>query len=117
MHELAEDPIERPWRQALIVIGATFSTDALTKIISFAALGIYIAFQMVVFAALRARVKGWKPSGDFQLGSWGMTVTIGALIYGVIAMVNMYWPRTPDASFVDNYIVILSAAVVLSATR
>jgi len=42
-----------------------------------------------------------------------MPVTIGALIYGIIAMVNMCWPRTPDANFVDNYIVILSAAVVI----
>lgn len=98
---------------AIIVIGSKFSTDALTKIISFAALGIYIAFQMVVFAALRARIKGWKPSGDFRLGAWGMPVTIGALMYGIIAMVNMCWPRTPDASFVDNYIVILSAAAVI----
>lgn len=98
---------------ALIVISAKFSTDALTKIISFAALGIYIAFAMVVLAALRARLKGWKPSGKFQLGRWGMPITIAALVYQVIAMLNMAWPRTPDASFVDNYIVALSAAVVI----
>ena len=97
----------------LIVISAQFSTDALTKIISFAALGIYIAFAMVVLAALRARLKGWKPSGLFQLKGWGMPITVLALIYQGIAMVNMAWPRTPDASFVDNYIVALSAAVVI----
>jgi amino acid transporter len=98
---------------ALIVISAKFSTDALTKIISFAALGIYIAFAMVVLAALRARLKGWRPSGKFQLGRWGMPITIAALVYQVIAMLNMAWPRTPDASFVDNYIVAISAAVVI----
>ncbi len=42
-----------------------------------------------------------------------MPITVLALIYQVIAMVNMAWPRTPDASFVDNYIVALSAAVVI----
>ena len=99
---------------ALIVISAKFSTDALTKIISFAALGIYIAFQMVVLAALRARFKGWKPSGKYQMGGWGMPVTVMALVYGIIAMVNMAWPRTPDASFVDNYIVAISAVVVIA---
>lgn len=98
---------------ALIVISAKFSTDALTKIISFAALGIYIAFQMVVLAALRARFKGWKPSGKFQLGAWGLPITVLALVYGIIAMINMAWPRTPDASFVDNYIVAISAVVVI----
>ena len=98
---------------ALIVLGSKFSTDAIAKIISFAALGIYIGFQMVVLAALRARLKGWVPSGKYSLGKWGLPVNIGALVYGVIAMVNMAWPRTPDAAWYDNWIVALSAVVVV----
>ena len=98
---------------ALVIIGSKFSTDALTKIISFAALGIYIAFQMVVLAALRARMKGWKPSGKYQLGAWAWPVNIAALVYGVIAMLDMAWPRTPDVPWYDNWIVALSAAVVI----
>ncbi len=98
---------------AVIVIGSMFSTDAITKIISFAALGIYIAFQMVVLAALRARLKGWVPSGKYTLGKWGVPVNIAALVYGVIAMINMAWPRTPDAPWYDNWIVALSAVVVI----
>jgi amino acid transporter len=98
---------------AVIVIGAKFSTDALTKIISFAAFGIYLAFAMVVLAALRARFKGWRPSGKFQLGTFGLPITVLALTYQAIAMVNMAWPRTPDANFVDNYIVIVSAVIVV----
>ena len=62
---------------ALIVIGSKFSTDALTKIISFAALGIYIGFQMVVLAALRARLKGWMPAGSSRSARWGMPVNVG----------------------------------------
>ena len=83
------------------------STDALTKIISFATLGIYLGFQMVVLAALRARLKGWVPSGEFTLGGWGMPVNVLALAYGIFAMINMAWPRTPDAPWYDNYIVVL----------
>lgn len=98
---------------AVIIVGSKFSTDAITKIISFAAFGIYLGFQMVVLAALRARLKGWIPSGKYSLGKWGMAVNITALIYGVTAMVNMVWPRTPDAPWYDNYIVALSAAVVV----
>ncbi|MFN8193427.1 MAG: APC family permease [Nocardioidaceae bacterium] len=98
---------------ALIVAGAYFSTNATTKIISFAALGIYIAFQMVVLAALRARLKGWVPSGKYRLGPWGLIVNIAALAYGITAMVNMAWPRTPDAAWYDNWIVLLSAAIVI----
>ncbi|MHC9293286.1 APC family permease [Mycobacterium sp. LTG2003] len=98
---------------AVIVIGSKVSTDAITKIISFAAFGIYLGFQMVVLAALRARLKGWVPSGKYTLGKWGLPVNIAALAYGVIAMINMAWPRTPDAPWYDNWIVALSAVVVV----
>ncbi|WP_395109341.1 APC family permease [Actinomadura sp. SCN-SB] len=100
---------------AVLVIGSKLSTDALTKIISFAALGIYLAFQAVVLAALRARLKGWRPSGSFTLGRWGLVVNVAALVYGVAAMINMSWPRTPDVPWYDNYIVPLSAAIVIVA--
>ena len=97
----------------LIVIGSKFSTDAITKIISFAAFGIYLGFQMVVLAALRARLLGWVPSGKYRLGSWGLPVNILALAYGITAMINMAWPRTPDAPWYDNWIVPLSAVIVV----
>ncbi len=96
---------------ALIVLGSMISTKALTSIVSFAILGIYLGFQMVVLAALRARLKGWVPSGSFTLGRWGMPVTIAALTYGVLTMINIAWPRTPDAAWYDNYLVALSAVV------
>jgi amino acid transporter len=98
---------------ALVVLGSRISEDALTKIISFAALGIYIAFQMVVLAALRARLKGWRPAGAFRLGAWALPVNIAALVYGVAAGLNLAWPRTPDVPWYDNWIVILSTAVVV----
>ncbi|MGX1544859.1 APC family permease [Streptomyces adustus] len=98
---------------ALVILGSTISANALTRIVSFAALGIYIGFQMVVLAALRARLRGWRPSGAFSLGAWGLPVNIAALVYGVAAAVNMAWPRTPDAAWYDNYLVIISAALVI----
>ena len=85
---------------ALIVLGSMISEKALTSIVSFAILGIYLGFQMVVLAALRARLKGWVPSGTFTLGRWGLPVTIAALTYGVLTMINIAWPRTPDARLV-----------------
>jgi amino acid transporter len=99
---------------AVIIIGSKVSADALTKIISFAALGIYLAFMMVVLAALRARLKGWKPSGKFTLGKWGLGVNIAAIVYQLLAAANMAWPRTPDVPWYDNWIVLLSAGIVLA---
>ncbi|MFD5803583.1 APC family permease [Streptomyces sp. NPDC127020] len=99
---------------ALIAVGSLISEDALTKIVSFAILGIYAAFQMVVLAALRARLKGWRPSGEFRLGRWGLLVNVGALAYGLFAIINISWPRTPDVPWYDNWIVLLSGGIVLA---
>lgn len=96
-----------------IIVGSKVSENALTKIISFAALGIYLAFMMVVLASLRARLKGWEPAGKFTLGRWGLTVTLIAFGYQLLAATNIAWPRTPDAPWYDNYTVLLSAAVVV----
>jgi amino acid transporter len=99
---------------ALIVIGSKVSSDALTVIISFAAMGMYMGFQMVVLASLRARLLGWKPNGVFQLGRWGIPVNIAALIWGVLGMVNMAWPRTPEDGWFSNYVVLISAVAVVA---
>lgn len=98
---------------AAIVCVGLFLTDALTTIVSFAAIGIYVAFQMIVVAALFARARGWQPSGQFTLGAWGPLVTLLALVHGVSAIANMVWPRSPDAPWYINYSMILTTVVVL----
>jgi amino acid transporter len=90
-----------------------FAQDALTTIIGFAVIGIYITFQMIVLGALIARMRGWKPSGHFRLGPWAMAINVGALIYGVAAIVNMMWPRTPDVPWYTNYSALLTSGTVL----
>lgn len=98
---------------ALVIIGSMVSTGALMKIIGFSSVGIYIAFQMVVFASIRARFKGWKPSGEYQIGKLGLWVNLGALAYGIVAILVIGWPRTPDVVWYDNWIVFLSAGAVI----
>ncbi len=97
----------------LIAFASLLSEDALTNIVSFAILGIYGSFQMVVLAALRARLKGWRPAGAFTLGRWGLAVNIGALAYGIFAIVNICWARTPEKPWWENWIVLLSGVVVV----
>jgi amino acid transporter len=89
--------------------------DAINTIISSAAIGIYVSFQMVVLGALMARMKGWQPKGRFTLGRWGWTINVAALAYGTGAVVNMLWPRTPDAPWHVNYAMLLTTAVVAAA--
>jgi amino acid transporter len=88
---------------ALIALSAPWLQDAVATIISFAAVGIYIAFQMIVVAALVARSRGWRPAGAFTLGVWGWPVNIAALAYGIGAIVNMSWPRSPNDPWFSNY--------------
>lgn len=99
---------------AFIILLGYFLQDAVATIVSFAAIGIYLAFQMIVIAALYARARGWKPSGNFTLGAFGLPVNIGALAYGAGAIINMSWPRNPGAAWYVNYAMILSSAVVIS---
>jgi hypothetical protein len=87
---------------------------AIARVTAWATAGTYIAYQMVVFGGLIARSKGWpKDKAYFNLKGWGWPVNILAFIYGVFMIVNLAWPRTPDAAWYDNYLVIVSLAVVL----
>jgi len=98
---------------AAIVCLGLFMADAVATIVGFASIGIYLAFQMIIIAALFARAKGWRPSGQFTLGPWGTLVNVAALAYGLGAIANMVWPRTPDAAWYINYSMILSTVIVV----
>jgi amino acid transporter len=98
---------------AAIALCALWLTDAIATIISFAAIGIYISFQMIVLAALIARFKGWQPAGPYRLGGWGWLVNFLALGYGLGAIVNILWPRTPNDPWYVNYAMLVTTLGVL----
>jgi amino acid transporter len=95
----------------LCVIIYLGSDAILVQITAFAVLGIYIAFQAVVLAALRQRIKGWKPAGPFNLGSWGIIVNIAALAYGIFAIVLLAKPGESGV-FLDDWIAVIGLGVV-----
>ncbi len=98
---------------AIVAIAEIISDSALLKVISFAAAGIYIAFQLVVLAALIARSRGWVPRGKFTLGRWSYPVNIAALVYGVCGALNLAWPRQVEgASWTDEWIVVIGCAII-----
>ncbi|MBZ5527153.1 MAG: APC family permease [Acidobacteriia bacterium] len=100
---------------AFIALGGLFMDDAVRTIIVFGSAGIYVAFQMVVLGALVARARGWRPAGTFRLGVWAWPVNIMALLYGLSAIVNMVWPRTPEDPWYRNYGMILTTVIVLAS--
>ncbi|MEI6709569.1 MAG: amino acid permease [Actinomycetota bacterium] len=68
--------------------------NALYALVSFATSGIYLSFFLTVLGALIARTRGWKPSGQFTLGKWGMPVTITAAVYLLLMLLNIVWPSS-----------------------
>jgi amino acid transporter len=98
---------------ALIALSALWLQDAIATIISFAALGIYVSFQMVVFAALVARIRGWQPAGPYRLRGWGSIVNLIALAYGISAIVNILWPRSPGEAWYVNYGMLVTTLAVV----
>jgi len=98
---------------ALIALSALWLQDAIATIISFAAIGIYISFQMIVLGALIARAKGWRPAGPFTLGTRGWLVNGLAFAYGVSAIVNILWPRSPNDPWYVNYAMLVTTIGVL----
>jgi urea carboxylase system permease len=57
----------------------------------------YLAYLAVTGPLLLARMRGDWPRADhgpfFSLGKWGLAVNLIAVVYQVIAIVNLAWPR------------------------
>jgi amino acid transporter len=86
----------------IVCLGLIFQ-NAIATIVNSAIIGIYAAFQMIVLGALAARMRGWKPAGKFRLGALAWPINIVALIYGIGAILDMAWPRTPGTPWYIDY--------------
>lgn len=96
----------------LICVWVYFQPDNLARITAFAVIGIYISFQMVVLAALRQRLKGWKPAGEWSVGGWGMLVNVLALAYGLCSIWLLAQPAE-SSDFIDRWTVLVGLSVVV----
>ena len=99
----------------VIVVIGLFLENAVRTIIVFGSAGIYVAFQMIVLGALIARARGWRPSGPFRLNAWAWPINIAAFAYGIAAIADMFWPRTPSESWYLNYGMIFTCAIVIAS--
>ena len=99
---------------ALIALSALWLQNAIATIISFAAIGIYVSFQMIVLAALIARAKGWQPNGPYTLRGWGTLVNVLALAYGVSAIINILWPRSSGEPWYVNYGMLVTTLSIVA---
>ncbi len=96
----------------LIALFVYFQEGILARVTAFAVLGIYVSFQAVVLAALRQRLRGWRPAGLWNLGTAGLAVNVLALAYGVFAIVLLIKPAPGTETFLDRWVVAIGLAVV-----
>ena len=87
---------------AVLVLGMFFA-DAVNTIVSFAVVGIYAGFQMVVIGATFARWRGWQPHGRFHLGRWGWPVNLAGIVWGVTSIAIMLRPADGDVPWYSSY--------------
>jgi amino acid transporter len=77
---------------AVILVFGMFFADAVATIVSFAVVGIYAGFQMVVLGSSFARWRGWQPHGKFNLGAWGWPINLAGIVWGIASIGIMLRP-------------------------
>jgi amino acid transporter len=89
--------------------------NALVALVSFGVSGIYLSFLLTVIGAWVARARGWVPEGRFQLGRWGMAVTVVATLYLGLMLINVVLPTglsSPRAYFNLDWITLVVMFVI-----
>jgi amino acid transporter len=91
------------------------NTNVLVSLVSFGVSGIYLSFLLTVIGAMVARARGWVPAGKFRLGRWAWPVSVVAVIYLGLMLVNVVAPtgvNSARAYFNLDWITLLVMAIV-----
>ena len=83
------------------------SKNAYATLISMATVGFYIAFAFPVIAALATRARGRLRVGPWNIGRLGLAVNVTAAAWLAFEIVDIAWPRLPDAAWDVNYGAVL----------
>lgn len=97
---------------AAILLISTQSEDVYLTLVSMATGGFYLSFALPVVAALVARMRGrWEP-GEWNLGRWGMLVTVAASVWVVFEFFNIAWPRAEGVPWYQDWAVFVMTGIV-----
>jgi amino acid transporter len=94
------------------------NTNVLVSLVSFGVSGIYLSFLLTVIGSMIARARGWVPAGKFKMGRWAWPVSVVAVVYLALMLVNVVLPSGPTsgrAYFNLDWITLLVMAVVTVA--
>ena len=94
------------------------NTNVLVSLVSFGVSGIYLSFLLTVIGSMIARARGWVPAGKFTMGRWAWPVSVVAVVYLALMLVNVVLPSglgSGRAYFNLDWITLLVMAVVTVA--
>jgi len=95
----------------LVNIGAS---QVFTTLLSVAVVGFFISYGFVIASQLILQFQGRHVAGPFTLGRLSFVVTAIATVWTVFELVNVWWPRSPDLPWYQNYGVLV-VTVILGA--
>jgi amino acid transporter len=97
---------------AAVLLVSTQSEDVYLTLVSMATGGFYISFALPVVGALITRLKGrWTP-GAWNLGRWGLLVTVVASVWVVFEYINIAWPRAEGVPWYQDWAVFVMTGIV-----
>jgi amino acid transporter len=94
------------------------NTNVLVSLVSFGVSGIYLSFLLTVIGSVIARARGWVPAGKFTMGRWAWPVSVVAVLYLALMLVNVVLPTglgSGRSYFNLDWITLLVMAVVTVA--
>lgn len=109
-----ETPVPAIIFAGIVTLILTISASAESYIVNICVVGIYLAYLSVSVGALIAHSRGWdNTTSPWNLGKWGLPVNVIAAAWGIFVIINLSWPRSPDAAWYVNYSVPLLALVAI----
>lgn len=120
-------PLSRVWRRvsrvnqspvyAVLLVASLSSlafvyANALSVLVAFATGAYYVGFLSPVVALLVRRLRGtWQGTARSQAGNVAaLVVNVAAAAWLTFELVNIAWPRTPDAPWYQNWAVLVGMA-------
>jgi amino acid transporter len=91
------------------------NTNVLVSLVSFGISGIYLSFLLTVIGSMIARRRGWVPAGQFKLGRWAWPVSVAAVVYLGLMLVNVVAPTglgSARAYFNYDWVTLLVMVIV-----
>jgi amino acid transporter len=86
--------------------------EVFTTLLSISVVGFFISYAFPVISQWALHRKGAYRPGPFTLGRWSKPATVIASIWIVFETINVWWPRSPDLPWWQNYGVFVTTAIV-----